>query len=128
MTPHLTIEMEQCVQNAGQPPRRRLVVFRKRGHEPVPASLHQPAHDLSQLRPRRINAIELGQRLLRPSGEDVVEQRVEQARIRDTKQRPRAVQRDWSRRQRHQLIEQSHRVPHRALRSARDQLHRISVD
>ena len=128
MAPDLAVEVKQGVEHGRQAARAGLVVARQRGHETVAATLHQPAHDLAQLRTRCINSIQLIQRLCRATLEHMIEQLVEQARVRNPQQRARAIQRDRTRRQRHQLVEQPDRVTHRSLRRARDQLHRLRID
>ena len=90
---HLSVQVQQRVENARQPPRRRLVVPAERGDQPVPAPFHQPPHDLPQLRPHRVDAVQLRQRLRGAAREDVVEQRIEQSRIGDAEERSRRLER-----------------------------------
>ena len=128
MTAHLAVEVKQGVERRRQPPRAGLVVPGQRRHQPVPAPLHQTAYHLPQLRPRGIDAVELVERLGGAAFEHMLQQRIEQARVRDPQQRPRAVKGDGTRRQRHQLVKQPNRIAHRPLRRASNQLHRLGID
>src|SRR4029077_3087243 len=109
MSPHLPIEMQQRVEHRGQAASRRRIVASERRHQSVPAPLHQTPHHLPQLRARRVNAVQLFQRLRRAPLEHVIQKRIEQARVRDPQKRPRALQRDRPRSQGNQLVEQTHR-------------------
>jgi len=84
--------VKQRVENSGESTRRRLVASRERGDEPVAAAFHQATHHLPELRALRVHAVELFEGLGRAPLEDVIEQRVEQARIGNTEQRPRRIQ------------------------------------
>ncbi len=128
MTPHLTIQMQERIQNGRQATRSDLVALGQRGDETISTSLHQSPHDLPQLRPARVDAIQLGQRLGSPTRQYVIQQGIEQPRIRDAQQRPSRLQTDRARRQRHQLVQQPHRIAHRPLRGSRDQRHRFRID
>jgi len=104
VAPHLPVEVEQRIEHTRQATRCRLVVLRQRRHQAVPASLHQAAHDLPQLRTLGVHAVQLRERLLGPPREHVVEQPVQQPRVGDPQQRPRRVQGDRSRRKWNKLI------------------------
>ena len=70
--PHLSIQVQERVEDRGQPARSRRIVASQSRHQPVPTPLHQPPHHLPQLRPRGVNAVELLQGLRRPPFEHAI--------------------------------------------------------
>ena len=89
--PHLPIQMKQRVQHARQAPRGRMVALSERRHQPVPAPFHQPTNHLPELRARRVDPAQLGQSLRGSARKHVVEQRVQQPRIRNSEECPRGL-------------------------------------